>query len=369
MAPWKILGIEPTGDEREIRRAYARQLKTRQHENDPDYFARLRQAYEWALACAQQPAVQVQPVQITENVPAETPLSPEIEENKSNASAGAIVSYSYSYQINLIPGVDISPATHDSFVRAAKTKKADDELENMLREIDEIFTESLHLKPVKKKRKRLYRIWEEIRIHPRLDTLDGRELFSERIALLLAKHCSGSRLLWQETRNFFGWQYPVLSDCSLMAHSLRKLFQGEDEREESSTKSKAKILFSSGKMPVRRNTLIWMFILFVLIGFGQIKQNYPAPNDLPFSQSSLSTLAYIFGYDEECFKKCMDGKLHENSTPSSIILEACKKCKQQNQNPSLLVSPKGRSNPSDIPQTPPQTHFTRPPRFWPAPPP
>jgi hypothetical protein len=46
---WDILGTEPTGDERAIKRAYAKQLKTTRPDDDPAAFQQLREAYEYAL--------------------------------------------------------------------------------------------------------------------------------------------------------------------------------------------------------------------------------------------------------------------------------------------------------------------------------
>ena len=53
---WDVLGIAPTADPRAIRRAYAARLRQIDPDRDLAGFARLRQALEWGLAQAAQPA-------------------------------------------------------------------------------------------------------------------------------------------------------------------------------------------------------------------------------------------------------------------------------------------------------------------------
>jgi len=50
MNVWHILGIEPTSDERAVKRAYSRKLKETRPEDDPAAFQALRDAYEAAIA-------------------------------------------------------------------------------------------------------------------------------------------------------------------------------------------------------------------------------------------------------------------------------------------------------------------------------
>ncbi|RKR37216.1 J domain-containing protein [Paraburkholderia sp. BL17N1] len=50
--PWDVLGVEPSADERAVRRAYARLLKQQRPDEDAEAFQRLRYAYESALQMA-----------------------------------------------------------------------------------------------------------------------------------------------------------------------------------------------------------------------------------------------------------------------------------------------------------------------------
>src|SRR5450830_259896 len=73
---WNILGTEPTGDERAIKRAYAKQLKVTRPDDDPAAFQQLRDAYEYALRHAPMFAAQLQE---QEQEPQEETVAPETQ--------------------------------------------------------------------------------------------------------------------------------------------------------------------------------------------------------------------------------------------------------------------------------------------------
>lgn len=79
---WEILGTEPTGDERALKRAYAKRLKVTRPEDDPAAFQELREAYEYALRHAHLFAGELPETQAAEaetaavQVPEAPPLEP-----------------------------------------------------------------------------------------------------------------------------------------------------------------------------------------------------------------------------------------------------------------------------------------------------
>ena len=89
---WAELGIEPTRDAAAIRRAYAARLKTIRPDEDPQGFARLRQAYERALAFAASSPVSAEQPKAPEPSPPpkpEPPLAPPAPVTQPQASSTA----------------------------------------------------------------------------------------------------------------------------------------------------------------------------------------------------------------------------------------------------------------------------------------
>ena len=78
---WAILGTEPTGDERALKRAYAKRLKVTRPEDDPAAFQELRDAYEYALRHAHLFAEEFPEAQAAEaeTIEAQAPEAPPLE--------------------------------------------------------------------------------------------------------------------------------------------------------------------------------------------------------------------------------------------------------------------------------------------------
>ncbi len=96
---WDILGLEPTDDRRAIKRAYAKELKKHSPEDDPQGFQRVREAYEDALASADEPGSRTSILPITPASFGESPRPrehanadhPDAEFRHSRSLAGQMV--------------------------------------------------------------------------------------------------------------------------------------------------------------------------------------------------------------------------------------------------------------------------------------
>lgn len=87
---WAILGTEPTGDERAIKRAYAKRLKVTRPEDDPQAFQELRDAYEYALHHAPRFAAELAELREETEVPAPSVMPEPVAEAQAEAPAAEL---------------------------------------------------------------------------------------------------------------------------------------------------------------------------------------------------------------------------------------------------------------------------------------
>ena len=123
---WHILNIPPTGDERAIKRAYAKLLKTTRPDDDAAAYQALRQAFDDALAAAPYIAVSGgegsapstrQPFSGSPSQPAETEAVTKNKTQRQPESPAAAPNTSiYDYAVPLPnPPAHDAPREHDGY--------------------------------------------------------------------------------------------------------------------------------------------------------------------------------------------------------------------------------------------------------------
>lgn len=210
--PWNVLDIAPTRDEREIRRAYARLLKTRQHENNPAYFETLRRAYEHAIWLCRQEAEEVESLAVPEPACRHDTVSPE-----ENAPADPPARES---QPDPEPEREPDP---ELLAERAYREAQFVQLNDALRALDEAFAAT-----GPRDAGATLSAWHVLREHPLLQRLDVREQASEVVADMIARRWPASAEVWPLAVQQFGWEPPTSHDQGPLADALRWLF---DEHE------------------------------------------------------------------------------------------------------------------------------------------
>jgi hypothetical protein len=293
--PWGVLGIAPTADARAVRRAYARLLKTRQHEEDPDFFNRLREAYETALTLAairetqaeadecpsisgeaqatfdetQRTSNEAQPTfDEAQTTPGEAP-APDDEPSRETAQAAQEVSRITRTLAEVLPdaeevsraSAEPSLASQEESCEEQFTREIDAEetvhrraetadgapfsaelgeaWETALARLKFLLEEAHRQFPYQYSANSSYAtiehsvraIWENLRSYPQPESLMAREVFSERLAFLLVEYWPASAMLWSRAREFCNWHPPRFSDASPFAQALRYLFDAAEKQE------------------------------------------------------------------------------------------------------------------------------------------
>jgi hypothetical protein len=207
MNQWDVLQIDPTTDEHEIRKAYARALKTREHESDPVWFERLRSAYETALRQSQKDETEASFVVSAEHGLPVTPHFCGSEQYSSAFTSGSLnqVVVNSQGELNNVLGLD---ENEDPRIRL---KGMFERLQNDLQ------GERPGLE-----------FWREIAAYPALGMLVYREQITPLLIDLLARHWPVSRDVWIEAQHLLGWQCPGDFEIGATAEALRWLFDANN---------------------------------------------------------------------------------------------------------------------------------------------
>lgn len=340
--PWRILGIEPTRDEREIRRAYARALKTRQHESDPGFFGRLRQAYDLALGWARSgteaweiggdalenvsPKSAVEQADVLSGDPVEEDPVEENSEAVPHAPPVSVESprydrYSYSYTY-AVDGETDKPETGSG-----------DDLIQILQLIENVFAECGDFTPAKKGRKKLLSLWEDLRGRLDSENLAVRENFAERMAILLARHWPASNVIWRQVREYFHWVSAFGGGNSEYVNALRVSFCEEEKNDFS---GRPKNLVRRREFLTRRR--VWLLFLFMTFVMLNAMRHPSAPSTRYPSVSPDSELLFRLHTQKmddwlQCLRNChsrpdsaLNICLNKNSC-ESVAEKNCEKLK------------------------------------------
>jgi hypothetical protein len=177
---WDILGVAPGSDRETIRRAYARELRQTNPEDDPDGFQRLRAAYETALRLASAGPNALQPtVGVASPDPDPSPAPPP----STTESAAA------------------SEANAPSSSQAAPPPAPRRDIERLAEQLRQALLPSAtpdvgHAKAA----------LEVFLSHPDLDNLSARIAAESRLSRLLATNIPRSDPLLNTAINYFGWR-------------------------------------------------------------------------------------------------------------------------------------------------------------------
>lgn len=234
MSVWHILGIEPTGEERAIKRAYARKLKATRPEDDPAAFQRLRDAYESVLAMLRQEAYfQAQQEEAVTPALADAPIAVD-----AAALVDAAVVVDTPAAIDTPPAQDAPAPTGTPVVATV----------DPIRQARQLWTECLALPLQVQPRRRLARAMA------REEMLDLR--VRDAFELCALQYCAGSACpdeLRQAIADHFKWEDDPSYIERRLPHqaweTLARLRAGRSYQQlfaQSSTSSEARMLLATG---------------------------------------------------------------------------------------------------------------------------
>ena len=235
---WHILQIEPTSDERAIKRAYAKLLKTTRPDDDAEGYQRLREAFDEALAIAPYLASEAAPEW---SFPASEWL-PENERSEFRQNGQSGFGQADSHHA-LPPWQASSPNEHHTYRFSGSPNPDTAENERLpengnLPEADELFSGSPHpcgsdpcaplLSNIETYFTRggaaeLEAAWPSIREQLEQLPLGETENASRQFANFLRTHQIDDCMLWTQWSDYFGWHHPDVRNNVLSPAELQQL--------------------------------------------------------------------------------------------------------------------------------------------------
>lgn len=168
---WNILEIEPTVDIKIIKRAYAKKLKSKPPEDNPEFFQILREAYENALKNAKY---------IKEVKSANT-----ISEEKST-----------SYENNSTLNTESTPSYND-FIENDTTVKPEDLIDNFMNKVDKLYNNFFMRIDINN--------WKLLLEDKNFWYIGIHEKLSFNMLNFLASHYNLPRKIWALLDTYFDW--------------------------------------------------------------------------------------------------------------------------------------------------------------------
>ena len=244
--PWSVLGLEPTADERVIRRAYAARLKATNPEDDPAGFMALREAFEEARYQAEMGYLDLEPE--SEGDMAEPAAAPQsagsssddpVQEARATQPAGQrdtilesanSVAAPETCAADPIPASDTSPPgdAHDHCAPDAPAESPEDDLRAAIARLQE------QLWPERRKASIAANPWdtpesalEAVLNHPAMDAIDTYQRTEYTIGRMIQSSWPDHPTVARRATAFFGWDK---SDYRGYRPHIRELYEDEQDQ-------------------------------------------------------------------------------------------------------------------------------------------
>lgn len=186
---WGILGIGPTGEISQIKKAYAKQLKVHHPEDDPEGFQLLREAYDSALKYAKYK----QSFEIENDI-----LKEDANESPQNTGIHSLsienIYDESTEEVYYKPKVKFDSNNNDAINTTLNTERL---LDEFFRKVHDLYSDFFS--------RLVEERWEEILNTEIMWNLDSKEVISRRMLEFLKEHSHLPQNIWKLFNTNFHW--------------------------------------------------------------------------------------------------------------------------------------------------------------------